>query len=96
MPEGHLVNRVWVCPWELNDSDEIRDKFFNIIIDRIENNIGESIKNNIVFQRSYAHRDFTKDFNTMNGNAYGLANTLMQSAFLKPISGPKMYFRFLT
>ena len=68
----------------LNDSDEIRDKFFNIIIDRIENNIGESIKNNIVFQRSYAHRDFTKDFNTMNGNAYGLANTLMQSAFLKP------------
>ena len=34
--------------------------------------------------RSYAHRDFTKDFNTMNGNAYGLANTLFQSAFLKP------------
>ena len=42
------------------------------------------MKNNIVFQRSYAHRDFTKDFNTMNGNAYGLANTLFQSAFLKP------------
>jgi len=68
----------------LNDNDEIRHKFFNIVISRIENNIGDSIKNNIVFKRSYAHRDFTKDFNSMNGNAYGLANTLFQSAFLKP------------
>ena len=68
----------------LNDTDEIRKKFFNMIISRIEDNIGDSIRKNIVFQRSYAHRDFTKDFNTMNGNAYGLANTLFQSAFLKP------------
>ena len=68
----------------LNDNDEIRHKFFNIVTTRIENNIGDSIKNNIVFKRSYAHRDFTKDFNSMNGNAYGLANTLFQSAFLKP------------
>ena len=68
----------------LNDTDEIRKKFFNMIISRIEDNIGDSIRKNIVFQRSYAHSDFTKDFNTMNGNAYGLANTLFQSAFLKP------------
>ena len=68
----------------LNDNDEVRDKFFNIVISRIEDNIGVSLRNNIVFKRSYAHRDFTRDFNSMNGNAYGLANTLFQSAFLKP------------
>jgi phytoene desaturase len=37
-----------------------------------------------VFKRSYAHQDFKQDYHAFKGNAYGLANTLMQTAFLKP------------
>ena len=28
--------------------------------------------------------DFVKDYNSYKGNAYGLANTLLQTAFLRP------------
>ena len=68
----------------LNDDDETREKYFKIIVSRIETVLGESIRNNIVYKRSYAHKNFKKDFNAYGGNAYGLANTLLQSAFLKP------------
>ena len=37
-----------------------------------------------MYNRSYAVRDFEKDYNAFKGNAYGLANTLLQTAFLKP------------
>jgi phytoene desaturase len=32
----------------------------------------------------YSNRDFAKDYYAYKGNAYGLANTLMQTAILKP------------
>ena len=51
---------------------------------RLENYTGESIRNNIVVKRSYAMNDFVKDYHSYKGNAYGLANTLLQTAFLKP------------
>jgi phytoene desaturase len=68
----------------LVDSDEIREKYFNIVLSRLESLTGESIKDNIVYKRSYAHRDFIADYNAYKGNAYGLANTLSQTANLKP------------
>ena len=54
----------------------IREKYFNIVLDRLENILGENIRDHIVFQRSYAHNDFIEDYNAFKGNAYGLANTL--------------------
>ncbi len=68
----------------LIDSEEIREKYFNIVIDRFEKITGQAVRNNIVFKRSYAHNDFVTDYNAFKGNAYGLANTLLQTANLKP------------
>jgi phytoene desaturase len=50
----------------------------------LEHLLGENLRDHIVFKRSYAHRDFESDYNAFRGNAYGLANTLMQTANLKP------------
>lgn len=68
----------------LKDSVEIREKYFDIVIGRLEQLTGQSIRRHIVFKRSYAHNDFVTDYNAFKGNAYGLANTLRQTAFLKP------------
>ena len=68
----------------LEDNDELREKYFNLIIDRFESITGESIKDNIIVKRSYAMNDFKADYNSFKGNAYGLANTLAQTAFFKP------------
>jgi phytoene desaturase len=67
-----------------NDSTEIRDKYFDTIITRVEKKLNVEIKHSIIFKRSYATTDFINDYNSYKGNAYGLANTLMQTAFLKP------------
>lgn len=68
----------------LPDSAELREKYFQTILDRFEKLMGQSIRDNIVFKRSYAHADFISDYNSFKGNAYGLANTLWQTANLKP------------
>ncbi len=69
---------------ELNDSEEVREKYFDLLINRLEKYCGETIKANIVYKKSYAHSNFIADYHAFKGNAYGLANTLMQTAFLKP------------
>lgn len=66
------------------DSEELRDKYFKDILNRYEAKIGQPIKDSIVFKKSYSIRNFTEDYNAFKGNAYGLANTLMQTAVLKP------------
>ncbi|NET39666.1 MAG: phytoene desaturase, partial [Cyanothece sp. SIO1E1] len=58
--------------------------YYHIVMDRLENLTGQSVKEHVVYKRSYAHQDFEKDYHAYKGNAYGLANTLMQTAFLKP------------
>lgn len=68
----------------LNDTEEIREKLFDVVVDRMEHITGESIRENIVYKRSYAHRDYIADYNGYKGNAFGLANTLKQTAILKP------------
>jgi phytoene desaturase len=54
------------------------------ILKRYEQKIGQQISDAIIYKKSYAVRDFKKDYNAFKGNAYGLANTLMQTAILKP------------
>ncbi len=68
----------------LKDSEQLREEYFNKIVDRFERITGESIRNRIVVKRSYAMDDFKADYHSYKGNAYGLANTLAQTAFFKP------------
>lgn len=67
-----------------NDSDQLRDQYFELITGRMERQIGQSIKDAIVYKRSFGSRDFITEYNSFKGNAYGLANTLLQTAVLKP------------
>lgn len=67
-----------------NDTTELRDKYFDMIVSRMEKHLGQSIKDAIIYKKSYAHADFVHDYNAFKGNAYGLANTLTQTAVLKP------------
>lgn len=69
---------------DLKDDEAVREKYFDLILDRLEKFCGESIREKIVFKRSYCVTDFKQDYNSFKGNAYGLANTLMQTANLKP------------
>ena len=66
------------------DTEELRDKYFDKIVQRFEEKIGEKIIDNIVYKKSYSVSNFVHDYNSFRGNAYGLANTLMQTAVLKP------------
>ena len=68
----------------LEDSEAMREKYFKLILDRFEAITGEVIRDSIVVKRSYALNDFKADYHSYKGNAYGLANTLAQTAFFKP------------
>ncbi|WP_158827119.1 phytoene desaturase family protein [Mucilaginibacter lacusdianchii] len=68
----------------LQDSPEMREKYFDIMLTRFEAITGETLRDNITVRRSYAMSDFKADYHSFKGNAYGLANTLTQTAFLKP------------
>ena len=68
----------------IDDSDKTREKYFEIIINRLEKLTNQSIKDHILFKKSFCVKDFEKEYNSYKGNAYGLANTLKQTAFLRP------------
>lgn len=84
-PEGH-ENLFLLMPLApgLEDEEETREKFFTIMIDRLEKQIGRSVRRHIDYKKSYCVSDFVNDYNSFKGNAYGLANTLQQTAILKP------------
>lgn len=69
---------------DLPDDDTTREYYYDLIMERLEAYVGENVRDSVVYKRSYAHRDFKTDYNAFRGNAYGLANTLMQTAILKP------------
>lgn len=84
-PEGceNLFILIPVAPG-LEDTEEIRESYYNLVVDRLEHLTKQEIRSAVVYRRSYAHQDFIKDYNAFKGNAYGLANTLLQTALLKP------------
>ncbi len=84
-PEGKEAG-VFLIPLapDLNDSEEIREKYFNKMINRLEKHTNQSVREHILFKESYCVDDFKKDYNSFKGNAYGMANTLTQTAFLRP------------
>lgn len=84
-PEGmeNLFLLIPLAP-DLEDSEQVREKYYDIIMDRLEKITGQEIRSHVIFKRSYAHSDFKADYHAFKGNAYGLANTLLQTAILKP------------
>ena len=68
----------------IKDDEQMREKYFDVISDRFKEVFGVDIRNHIIYKRSYCLNDFVNDYNAFKGNAYGLANTLKQTAILKP------------
>lgn len=68
----------------LTEEEGVRDRYLEQIMDRMEHRLGYTIRDRIVYKRSYAHKEFIQDYHSFKGNAYGLANTLDQTAILKP------------
>lgn len=85
-PEGNenLFFLIPVAAGLDGDDENTREAYLNKIIKRYEKHIGQNISNSIIYKRSYSISDFKNDYNAFKGNAYGLANTLMQTAILKP------------
>ncbi len=79
----NLVILIPVAPG-LEDTEEIRQHYFALVMARLERILAQPIRDHVVYCRSYAHADFEKDYHALKGNAYGLANTLRQTANLKP------------
>jgi phytoene desaturase len=72
-------------PLGLADDETLRENYLHKMLTRIEKKTGiQNFKNKIEYSRSYCISDFTQDYHAYGGNAYGLANTLQQTAFLKP------------
>lgn len=97
-PEGceNIFILIPVAPG-LEDTEATREKYFEMVLNRFETLTNQSIRKNIIYKRSYAHNDFIADYNAFKGNAYGLANTLMQTANLKPsITSKKIKNLFYT
>ena len=97
-PEGH-ENLFVLMPLAtgLEDSEELREKYFQMLMSRLEKHAGTSISEDIGYLKSYCINDFKEDYHAYNGNAYGLANTLMQTAILKPkITNKKLNNLFYT
>ncbi|CAH1001443.1 zeta-carotene-forming phytoene desaturase [Neolewinella maritima] len=84
-PDG-CENMFFLLPLapDLDDTPERREHYWHLMCERLSQRIGFDIRPHVVYRRDYAHREFKEDYNAYRGNAYGLANTLLQTAFLKP------------
>ena len=75
----------------------MRNKYFDMVIDRLEHLTKQSIKDAILFKESFCVNDFVSEYNAYKGNTYGIANTLLQTAFLRPkLKSKKVENLFLT
>jgi len=90
-PEGKEAG-IFLIPLApgLEDTEELRDIYFNKIISRFENLTSQVVTESIIFKKSFCVNDFIEDYNSYKGNAYGMANTLLQTAFLRPNLKSKM------
>lgn len=84
-PAGHenLFILIPIAP-DLKDTPEIRDEYLKKVLKRLKEKTGFDVEENLIYLRSYAPSNFIQDYNAFKGNAYGLANTLLQTAHLKP------------
>ncbi|MFT4153856.1 phytoene desaturase family protein [Parafilimonas sp.] len=66
------------------DTEELRDYYFEKIVSRFEKRINQPVKQHIILKKAFSYSNFIHDYNAYKGNAYGLANTWMQTAIMKP------------
>ncbi len=66
------------------ENPEIKERYFGVVMERMEDQLQQSIRKHVIFRRDFACSDFMSEYNSFKGNAYGLANTLKQTAILKP------------
>ena len=96
-PDGH-ENMFLLMPLApgIEDTAELREQYFGLLLKRVKEQCGLDLRRHIIYKRSYCINDFKNDYNAFKGNAYGLANTLDQTAILKPTIKSKkisnMYF----
>jgi len=85
-PEGceNLFLLIPVATGLTGDDESLREHYFDMIVERMEQKLQQSIKLNVIYKKSFALSDFIGEYNAFKGNAYGLANTLLQTAILKP------------
>lgn len=84
-PEG-CENGFFLIPIApgIEDTEEIREEYFNKLIERFEKITNQKVKDSIIYKKSFCVNDFVSEYNSYKGNAYGMANTLLQTAFLRP------------
>lgn len=68
----------------IEDTEALRAEYFDKIMTRFEHVTSQHVKNNVIFKESFCLKDFIADYNSYKGNAYGMSNTLLQTAFLRP------------
>ena len=85
-PEGceNLVFLIPVAAGLSDDTVDLREDYFQLILKRFERHVNEPIADFIVYRKSFAYSDFVGEYNSFKGNAYGLANTLSQTAIFRP------------
>lgn len=84
-PEGKEIGFFLIpVAVDLEDNQEIHDQYFEMIMERIEKNTGLNLRNSVIFKKSFGVQDFKERYNSCRGNAYGLANTLLQTSILRP------------
>lgn len=85
-PSGcdNMVLLIPVASGLKGDDQVIREKYFQQVVARMEKHTGQSILEAVVYKKTFSVSDFVTEYNSYRGNAYGLANTLMQTAFFKP------------
>ncbi|WP_417444485.1 phytoene desaturase family protein [Joostella sp.] len=69
---------------DIDDNEQMHDRYFDLIMKRIEKCTGVTLKDRIVFKKSFGVNDFKTRYHSCKGNAYGLANTLLQTSILRP------------
>lgn len=81
----------------LEDTSILRAEYFEKIMTRLEKLTSQNLAANVLFSESFCVNDFVKEYNSYKGNAYGMANTLLQTAFLRPkLKSKKVHNLFFT
>lgn len=89
-PQGHeaVYILVPIAPG-LEDTPERRERYFELVMDRMEARTGAALREHVVFRRSYSINDFRHDYNAYRGTAFGLGQTLLQTAYFRPANRSK-------
>jgi phytoene desaturase len=80
----NLVVLIPVASGLKDDTEELRERYFTLVMNRLEKHLGEPVRDAIVYKKSFSVSDFIADYHSYKGNAYGLANTLFQTAIFRP------------